>query len=173
MTANGPAICGGCVTRRRIRAESRFFSQKAVTVQGGYGVLFAVFALHSLGEGGHGTNFNEHYVRRDTSLIGAVNLSPVTKLVAGTGAVSRYNLSRSRESVKVQDLYCGQMRVSGCNNHYKFVLSAGSKAKTVTNNLPILSVLAVAFILCYLLISVFIFYLFKEIESVNVPVRCL
>ena len=108
-----------------------------------------------------------------TRLIGAANLSPVTKLVAGTGAVSRYNLSRSRESVKVQDLYCGQMRVSGCNNHYKFVLSAGSKAKTVTNNLPILSVLAVAFILCYLLISVFIFYLFKEIESVNVPVRCL
>jgi hypothetical protein len=34
-----------------------------------------------------------------------------------------------------------QMRVSGCKNHYKFVLGAGAKAKTVTNNLPILSVL--------------------------------
>jgi len=34
------------------------------------------------------------------------------------------------------------MSVSGWNNHYKFVLSAGSKAKSVTNNLPILSVLA-------------------------------
>jgi hypothetical protein len=34
------------------------------------------------------------------------------------------------------------MRVSGYNNHYKSVLSAGAKAKTVTNNLPILSVLA-------------------------------
>jgi len=59
----------------------------------------------------------------------------------GTGAVSRYNLSRSQKLVTVQDLNCGQMRVSGYNNHYKFVLSAGVKAKSVTNNLPILSVL--------------------------------
>jgi len=29
----------------------------------------------------------------------------------------------------------------GFNNHYKSVLGAGAKAKTVTNNLPILSVL--------------------------------
>jgi len=39
---NGPAIWGGCVTRRKHRAESWYFSQKAVTVQGGYGALFAV-----------------------------------------------------------------------------------------------------------------------------------
>jgi hypothetical protein len=32
--------------------------------------------------------------------------------------------------------------VSGCKNYYKFVLSAGAKAKSMTNNLPILSVLA-------------------------------
>jgi hypothetical protein len=74
-------------------------------------------------------------------LIEAISLSPVTKLVEGTGAVSRYNLSRSQKFVKVQDFNCGQMRVSGCNNNYKFVLSAGAKAKSVTNNLPILSVL--------------------------------
>jgi hypothetical protein len=43
----------------------------------------------------------------------------------------------------VQDLNCGQMRVSGCKGHYEIVLSAGAKAKSVTNNLPILSVLAV------------------------------
>jgi hypothetical protein len=42
MTANGPAIWGGCVTRRKHRAESWYFSQKAVTVQGGYGAVFAV-----------------------------------------------------------------------------------------------------------------------------------
>ena len=114
-----------------IRAGSWYFSQKAVTVQGGYGALFAV----------HGTNFIEHYACRGTSLIGAANLSPVTKLVAGTGAVSRYKLSRSQKFITVQDLNCVQMRVSGCNNHYKFVLSAGAKAKSVTNNLPILSVL--------------------------------
>jgi hypothetical protein len=44
MTTNGPAIWGGCVTRRKHRSGSRYFSQKAVTVQGGYGALFAVMA---------------------------------------------------------------------------------------------------------------------------------
>jgi hypothetical protein len=86
--------------------------------------------------------FCELYECRDTSLIGAANLSPVTKLVAGTGAVSRYNLSRSQKFVKVQDFNCVQMSVSGCNDHYEFVLGAGAKAKSVTNNLPLLSVLA-------------------------------
>jgi hypothetical protein len=54
----------------------------------------------------------------------------------GTNYLEGSNLSRCR------NLNCVQMRVSGCMNHYKFVLSAGVKAKTVTNNLPILSVLA-------------------------------
>jgi hypothetical protein len=54
---------------------------------------------------------------------------------------SRYKLSRSQKSVMVLDLNCLQMRVSGCKNHYKFVLDAGPKAKSVTNNLPLLSVL--------------------------------
>ena len=88
------------------------------------------------------TNFIEHYACRGTRLIGAANLSPVTKLVAGTGAVSRYKLSRSQKFVKVQDFNCGQMSVSGCIYHYKFILGPGVKAKSVTNNLPILSVLA-------------------------------
>jgi hypothetical protein len=80
--------------------------------------------------------------------------------------VSRYKFDRSREfipgykvegghwrSVAVQivsepeiyqgaGFYYGQMRVSGCNGHYEFVLGAGAKAKSVTNNLPLLSVLA-------------------------------
>ena len=132
MTHNGPAIWGGCVTRRKHRAGSRYFSQKTVTVQGGYGTCFCR----------HGTNFIERYECRGTSLIGAANLSPVTNLFVGTGAVSRYKLSRSQKFVTVQDLNCVQMSVSGCRNHYKFVLGAGAKAKTVTNNLPILSVLA-------------------------------
>jgi hypothetical protein len=42
MQANGPAIWGGCVTRRSDRAGTINFSQKAVTVQGGYGVVFAI-----------------------------------------------------------------------------------------------------------------------------------
>ena len=59
----------------------------------------------------------------------------------GTSAVSRYKFDQSQESVTVQDFNCGQRRVSGCNGHYEFVLSAGANAKSVTNNLPILSVL--------------------------------
>ena len=89
----------------------------------------------------HGTNFIEQYACRGTMFIGAANLSPVTKLVAGTCAVSRYKLSRNQKSVKVQDFNCGQMRVSRCNSHYKTVQGARAKAKSVTSNLPILCVL--------------------------------
>ena len=60
-----------------------------------------------------------------------------------------YNLSRSQKNVTVQEINCGQVSVSGCNGHYKFVLRAGAKAKSVTNNLPILSVLAAALIYFY------------------------
>jgi hypothetical protein len=81
-------------------------------------------------------------VCRGTSLIGAAILSPVTKFVVGTGAVSRFNADRSQKTIKVYKVLCVQMRVSGCNNHYESVLGAGAKAKSVTNNLPILSVLA-------------------------------
>ena len=84
--------------------------------------------------------FIEHYACRGTSLIGAANLSPVTKLVAGTGAVSRYKLSRSQKFIKVQNFNYEQVRMSGCNGHYEFVLGAGAKAKSVTNNLPIVRV---------------------------------
>jgi len=76
----------------------------------------------------HGTIFIEHYACRGTSLIGVARLSPVTELVAGTGAVSRYNVERSQKFITVQDFNCGQMRVSGYNNHYKFFLRAGAPA---------------------------------------------
>jgi len=42
ISYNGPAIKGGCVTGRKHRAESWYFSREIVTVQGGYGALFAV-----------------------------------------------------------------------------------------------------------------------------------
>ncbi|MCU0471911.1 MAG: hypothetical protein MUC93_00925 [Bacteroidales bacterium] len=79
----------------------------------------------------HGTNYIEHYMFRGTSLIGAANLSPVTKFVAGTGPLaggSRYKLSRSQKFVKVQDFNCGQMRISWCNGHYEFIKGAGAPA---------------------------------------------
>jgi hypothetical protein len=138
ICANGPAIWGGCVTRRKHRAESWYFSCETVTVQGGYGTCFC----HP------GTNFIEHYACRGTSLISETDLSRCNKCYkVCTCAVSRYKFDRSQKSVTVQDLNCVQMRVSGCKNYYKFVLGVGVKAKTVTNNLPILSVLAFVHIL--------------------------
>ena len=106
-------------------------------MQGGYGALFAVQVQILLSITSVGVQ----------SLIEAASLSPGTNLVAGTGAVSRYKADRSLKTVTVQDLSCGQMRVSGCNGHYNFILRVGAKAKSVTNNLPILSVLAVGFII--------------------------
>jgi hypothetical protein len=44
---NGPAIWGGCVTRCSIRVVpiaigTWYFSREVITVQGGYGALFAI-----------------------------------------------------------------------------------------------------------------------------------
>jgi hypothetical protein len=122
-----------------------------------------------------GTNFIEHYECRGTSLIGAGKLSRYRIFIAGTGAVSRYNLSWSQKSVTVQDLFCGQVRESGfkmlngfiwpadshddkrskekrtfgpiLNIHFLLGWRARHQAKSVTNNLPILSVLGEAVIL--------------------------
>jgi hypothetical protein len=88
-----------------------------------------------------GYKFCELYACRGTSLIGAGKLSRYRIFIGGTGAVSRYKLSRSQKTITVLDLYYGLMRVSGYKNHYQFVWGVGAKAKSVTNNLPILSVL--------------------------------
>jgi hypothetical protein len=118
---NGPAIWGGCVTRRSIWAESWYPEYSGPENCHGARRVWRTFCRP-------GTKFFEHYEYRGTSLIGAANLSLGTKLVACTGAVSRYKLSRSQKFVKVQDLNCVLMRVSGCKNYYKFVLSAGAPA---------------------------------------------
>ena len=84
----------------------------------------------------------KHYACRGTNLIGAGKLSRYRILIEGTGAVSRYKFDRSQEIVTVQDLYCGQVRASGCTFQQDLSWEQGF-AKTVTNNLPILSVLAI------------------------------
>ena len=90
----------------------------------------------------------------------------------GSGAVSRYNLSRSQESITVQELNCEQLRESGYKMQYKFIWPAEpesgckrskerkafgpinylwfllgwrirNQAKAVTNKCTLLSVLAV------------------------------
>jgi hypothetical protein len=133
MTPNGPAIKGGCVTRR-IPARRQYPS---IQVQGFGGRGRRVWRTFCH----HGTNSIEHYECRGTNFIGANLLSRYRIFVGSTGAVSRYKLSRSQKFVMVQDFNCKQMRVSWCNVHYEFVLVAGAKAKSVTNNLPLLSVL--------------------------------
>jgi hypothetical protein len=160
IATNGPAIWGGCVTRRQHRHESVPVGQKTVPVQGGYGSLFA----------SHGTNFITCWRDRGTSIIGAGKLSPYRIFIRSTRAVSRYNFSRSQKSVTVQDLDGVQVRVSGYKMLNEFIWPADSQdekwlkekrtfgpilnirfllgwrarhqAKSVTNNLPILSVLA-------------------------------
>jgi hypothetical protein len=132
---NGPAIWGGCVTRRQHLAGSWYPAVAGPRNYPGARRVWHVFLQ---------SRYKFYYVL----------------------ARSRYKVDRSREfiaeyktgwehwrSVGVQfvsepdicqgllSLNWGQMSVSGCKNHYKFVLGAGAKAKTVTNNLPILSVL--------------------------------
>jgi hypothetical protein len=70
-----------------------YFSQKAVTVQGGYGTCFC----HP------GTNFIEHYACRGTSLISGTDLSRCNKCYKwvlaqcrGTSLIGARNLSRCR-----------------------------------------------------------------------------
>ena len=61
-----------------------------------------------------------------------------------TSAVSRYKFDRSQKSVTMQDFYCVQVRVSGCKFWQDLSWEQGA-AKTMTNNLPILSVLCLGF----------------------------
>lgn len=85
MVHNGPAVFYVCEPRPL----------------GGAGVVFAVMIQF-------------YCVRRDrgTILTGAAGLSPVTNLVAGSGAMSQYKLSKSQKFFMVQDFFCVQMRAS-------------------------------------------------------------
>ena len=105
---------------------------KIVPVQGGYGTCFC----------SQGTNIIALRRDRGTMFLSGREFLQEQKFDKWALAQCRgTNLSRRQKLVTVQDFNCVQMSVSGCNRHYKFVLSAGAKAKTVTNNLPILSVL--------------------------------
>ena len=102
-----------------IRAQSRYFSREVVTVARR---VWRTFCRHGK------YNF-ELYECRGTRLIGTANLSPVTKLGEGTGAVSRFKLSRSQKFVMVQDFNCGQMRVSRVKRPLRICLECRSKSK--------------------------------------------
>ena len=170
MQPNGPAV--GFSKRNPTTAPPQICpgGQKAVTVQGGFGACFC----HP------GTNLNEHYACRGTSMIGAGKLSRYGILIGGTGAVSRYRLSRSQKTITMQDLYWGQVSVSGFKMLNEFFWPADCQggrrlekkktfvpifnirfllgwrirhqAKTVTSLLTLPSVLAVGFTLSFQLL---------------------
>ena len=60
--------------------------------------------------------------------------------------MSRYKFDRSREFIPGYKVGFGHWRDRGIS-HYKSVMGAGAKAKSVTNNLPLLSVLYVGLVL--------------------------
>ena len=98
MKPNGPAIKGGCVTRRKHRAASWYFRQEFITVQGGYGVLFAVMAEIILRTGAVAVQccFGEGISPRAGFLFWALVQCRVTRL------------GRRKKFVMVQDYYCEQ-----------------------------------------------------------------
>jgi hypothetical protein len=140
ITFNGPAIWGGCVTRRSIRP--RICPGRPESCHGARRVWRGFCKSRY--------KFCRSRACRGTSLIGASKLSRYRIFVRGTSAVSRYKLSRSQKTVKMQNLNYGQMRVSGCKFWQDLSWEQGA-AKTMTNNLPILSVLWVRVLLIVLL----------------------
>ena len=78
MPPNGPAIKGGCVTwRSHPAAGPGTLAGKLSRWQARYGVLFAISALRSLGEGGPGINFIECWCDRGTIFLSGRVFIPV------------------------------------------------------------------------------------------------
>jgi hypothetical protein len=109
MTPNGPAIWGGCVTRRQHRAESRYFSREIVTVQGGYGTCFC----------SHGTSFIALRRDRGTRFLSGHELLPVQKFdkwalaqCRGTICLGSRNLSRCRILIACSCAYPGTTTIT-------------------------------------------------------------
>ena len=95
LKPNGPAVC---FSRRnpttapgRVQVPRASGATKLSRCKEGLARVFAVMVQILLSSGAVAVQ----------SLIGAAYLSPVTKLVAGTGAVSRYKADRSQKTVKV------------------------------------------------------------------------
>ena len=72
LKPNGPAIWGGCVTRREHRVGSLYPAPAGPESCHGARRVWRTFCRH-------GTNFIEHYACRGTKLIGASKLSRYTK----------------------------------------------------------------------------------------------
>ena len=99
--------------------RSWYFSRKAITVQGGYGVAFCR----------QDTNLIEHYACRGTSLIEASKLSRRRMLVGGTGAVSRYKFDSEPETCHGAGLILWAGERVRVQVPVGFVMGAGVKQK--------------------------------------------
>jgi hypothetical protein len=123
FAANGPAIKSRlCYLAQPSGYRSWYFSREMVPVAR---QVWRAFCRP-------GTSFVSYTSVAVQSRLRAGFLSPCRKPNLCTRAVSRHKFDRSQKFITVQDFKCVQMRVSGCNNHYKFILSAGAKAKSVT-----------------------------------------
>ena len=138
MNANGPAIWGGCVTRRSTEQSPGTLAGKLSRCKEGMAFLPSWYKFYCV------LARSRYKFDRSREFI------PGYKVGCGHWRSVAVQMSRSQKSIKVQDLNCVQMSVSGCQRHYEFVWGAGAKAKSVTNNLPILSVLWAVFILHFL-----------------------
>jgi len=135
LTANGPAIWGGCVTRR-IPAARQYPGIGVHSFWGRERRVWHVF-LQSRYKFYYVLARSRYEFDRSHEFIPCYKVSCRLWCSVAVQIVSEQEICQG-----IWDFNCLQMRESGCWNHYKFVLSAEAKAKTVTNNLPILNVLA-------------------------------
>ncbi len=138
------------------RTRDWYFSSASwrITVQGGYGAHFAVKYKFFLA-----LRVSRYKFDRSSEFIPgykvcgehwrsvAVQIVSKAEIYQGAGVKLRADARACPE----------RSEGSGCNGHYEFVLIAGAKAKSVTNNLPILSVLGVRSIYFYHISSLVLF----------------
>jgi hypothetical protein len=140
MNANGPAIKGGCVTQREHRAGSWYFSQKVVTVQGGYGTCFCR----------QGTILIACWRSRGTSFLRGYKLSRLQGIdkwalaqCRGTSCLGARNLSRCRNLIACR---CANPDLTP----KRFCLGSRSKSKNRDKQLTfIVRVMRSLFFFCY------------------------
>ena len=106
LQPNGPAIKGGCVTRRQHRARSWYFSPPAGGSRCKEGMAHFLPSRYK---------FAGQYECRGTKFIGAANLSPVIKLMAGTGAIAVQVWSEPRIYHRLQIWWRALAQCSGTN----------------------------------------------------------
>jgi len=140
IAANGPAIKGGCVTWRSIRAVSCYFSLEMVPVQARYGACFCC----------HGIKFIACWRNRGTIYISGRGIVPVTNVRNGQWSSFAVQCWSKPGISPGAGFKLGTLeRCPGLTLIMDLSLEQERFAKTVTSNLPLLSVLAAAFIYYY------------------------